>query len=76
MSKEEFLALRAMENQSVQLAFNDGADVKATLLSVTVDSDGSQHLLYDLAIESSHQSHSELTYYASGDELVSCVPLP
>ena len=47
LAAEEFMALRALENQRVLLTFRDGQSFIARLLTVTSDLDRSQHLIYD-----------------------------
>lgn len=47
LTADEFMGLRALENQRVLLTFRDGQSCIARLLSVTKDFDGSQHLVYD-----------------------------
>jgi hypothetical protein len=57
------------------MQFADHQEVVATLVSVTIDIDGSQHLIYD-KIEWSRLPHVDIgagCCYASGEELVSCV---
>ena len=76
MSHEEFCSLKAFEDHSVQLTFIDGESVRAMLVSITVDLDQRRHLVYDLATEQSDTFGSKISYYASGEELLSCVPLP
>lgn len=75
MSHEEFCSLKELKNQRVQLTFTDGESVTAALVSATVDFDQSQHLVYDLIAEPVNTASGKVSYYASGDELVSCVPL-
>jgi hypothetical protein len=47
MTLEAFQALRALQDHSVRLNFNDGQVVIATLVSITSDLDASRHVVYD-----------------------------
>ncbi len=47
MTKEEFRALKSLEDRRVHMTFIDGQRVIATLVSVQTDMDESQHLIYD-----------------------------
>jgi hypothetical protein len=76
MIVEEFIALRALQDRRVRMIFTDGQEIIATLDSVTTDFDGSQHLTYR-KVESStlHSTDAESTFYAAGEDLVSCSEL-
>jgi hypothetical protein len=67
---DEFMALRALENQRVLFTFRDGQSFIARLLSVTSDFDGSQHLVYDQVEGVS--DYEGIACYAAGEELLSC----
>ena len=70
LAADEFMALRALENQRVLLTFRDGQSFIARLLSVTSDLDRSQHLIYDQVEGVS--ALEGITCYAAGEELLSC----
>jgi hypothetical protein len=70
LSSDEFMALRALENQRVLLTFRDGQSFIARLLSVTSDLDRSQHLIYDQVEGVS--AFEGIACYAAGEELLSC----
>ena len=70
LTADEFMALRALENQRVLLTFRDGQSFIARLLSVTSDLDGSQHLVYDQVEGVS--ALEGFACYAAGEELLSC----
>jgi hypothetical protein len=77
MTLEEFKKLRELQDRRVRMIFSDGQEVIATLHSVTVDLDGSRHLIYQ-KVEWSELPHFEAeagVYYAPGEELVSCAAL-
>ena len=70
LAGDEFMALRALENQRVLLTFRDGQSFIARLLSVTSDLDQSQHLVYDQVEGVS--ALEGIAWYAKGEELLSC----
>ena len=70
LAADEFMALRALENQRVLLTFRDGQSFIARLLSVTSDLDWSQHLVYDQVEGVS--AFEGIACYAAGEELLSC----
>ena len=70
LAADEFMALRALENQRVLLTFCDGQSFIARLLSVTSDLDRSQHLVYDQVEGVS--AFEGIACYAAGEELLSC----
>ena len=70
LATDEFMALRALEDQRVLLTFRDGQSFIARLLSVTSDFDGSQHLVYDQVEGIS--ALKGIACYAAGEELLSC----
>ncbi len=70
LAADEFMALRALENQRVLLTFRDGQSFIARLLSVTSDLDRSQHLVYDQVEGVS--ALEGIACYAAGEELLSC----
>jgi hypothetical protein len=53
MTLEEFKTLRVLEGHRVHMVFSGGQQVVATLISVSTDLDGTQHLIYDRAEASS-----------------------
>jgi len=74
MTLDEFKALKGLEDRRVRMAFSDGQEVIAELVSVTTDLDESRHLIYD-KVEWSALPHSDCgagAYYSRGEELVSC----
>lgn len=75
MTLEEFQALRALQDCRVQMTFNDGQLVIATLLSITSDFDESRHIVYDHLEWSAlpHPQSEGAAWYAAGEDLVSCV---
>ena len=73
MTQDEFKALARMEDSRVLLRFTDGQTVTATLLSVSTDLDGSQHLIYQISEESSPAGGTAI--YSPGEQVISCVPL-
>ncbi len=75
MTLVEFQALRILQDHRVQMTFSDGQVVIATLLSITTDLDESRHIVYD-DVEWSALSHPPREgggWYATGEDLVSCV---
>lgn len=64
------MALKALEDQRVQLTFRDGQSFVARLLSVTSDFDRSLHLVYDQVEGVS--ALEGIACYAAGEELLSC----
>ncbi len=76
MTLEEFKALKSLEGHRVRITFTDGQIVIATLFDVTVDIDDSQHLIYE-KVEWSALPHKNIgngAFYASGEELLNCIP--
>ena len=71
MPPAEFMALKALQDQRVRLTFRDGQSFIARLLSVTSDFDRSQHLVYDQV--EGESALEGITFYAAGEELLSCV---
>lgn len=73
MTTEEFGARKILEGRRVRISFTDGQEVLATLIDVSVDLDGSQHLLYDDVLWSAlpHVDVGRGAFYAGGSELVS-----
>jgi len=77
MTREEFEALDKFSGQRVHLTFIEGQQVVATLSNISIDIDGSQHLVYgDVEWASPLGDVSESGwYYSAGEELVSCVAI-
>lgn len=71
MTQEEFSRLANLHDSRVELRFVDGQTVVATLLSVSVDLDGSQHLVYET---SKNAPAGKTAIYVPGEEVLSCVP--
>ena len=63
---EQFEELRALEGRRVKMRFEDGHEVIARLVSVTVDIDGSRHRIYDNA----YQASDNTGFYNEGETLV------
>ncbi|MBB5315440.1 hypothetical protein HDF09_000090 [Edaphobacter lichenicola] len=79
MTLNEFKNLKKFEDQRVRMTFADGAEIIATLLSITTDSDESRHLVYREVEQSTvpHVPHENLGgYYSPGEQLLSCKPEP
>ncbi len=72
MTTAEFRALKVLEGNRVRITFTDAQEVLATLIDVSVDQDGSQHLLYDDVLWSAlpHVDAGRGAFYAGGSELV------
>ena len=71
---EQFEQLRALEDKRVKMRFEDGHEVIARLVSVTVDIEGGRHLIYN-AVEwssdsDSYQASDNTDFYAEGETLV------
>ena len=71
MTQEEFRGLAHLHGSRVELRFVDRPIVVATLLSVSVDCDGSQHLVYET---SENAPVGKKAIYVPGEEVLSCVP--
>lgn len=71
MTQEDFKGLANLHDSRVELRFVDGQTVVATLLSVSVDLDGSQHLVYE-TLEDTRAGKAAI--YTPGEEVLSCVP--
>ncbi len=73
MTTTEFEALKMLEGKRVRIVFTDAQEVLATLIDVSVDHDGTQHLLYDDVLWSAlpHVDVGRGAFYAGGSELVS-----
>ena len=75
MILEEFEALKELQGRRVRVVFADRQEVIAILHSVTMDLDGSQHLLYD-KVEWSAAPHlnkgAGAYYYSPGEEVIHC----
>lgn len=71
---EQFEELRALEGKRVRMRFEDGHQVVAWLLSVTVDIEGGRHLIYNRVEWSSdadtYQASENTDFYAEGETLV------
>ena len=64
------MALKALEDQRVQLTFRDCQSFVARLLSVTSDLDQSQHLVYDQV--EGERTLEGIACYTAGEELLFC----
>ena len=70
---EQFEELRELEGRRVRMRFEDGHEVIARLVSVTVDIEGGRHLIYNRVEWSSdadsYQASDNTDFYAEGETL-------
>ena len=75
LTTDQLHAAQSLQGQRVRIAFTDGQQVLARLISLSPDLDGTYHLLYD-DIEWAALPHNDIgsgAFYAGGHEIVCLV---
>jgi hypothetical protein len=77
MTREEFAGLDEFSGQRVRLNFSDGEQTIATLSNISIDLDGSQHIVFEKVESSSRSGVYEESglYYSPEEDLLSCSPV-